>query len=41
MYSSVRDLGKLISLIFRDDKLAKNGTNQTLDGASIRETFAQ
>jgi len=39
MYSSVSDLAKLVSLVMSDDKVAKEGTRQILDGASIRETF--
>jgi hypothetical protein len=38
MYSSVRDLGKIMSLFFRDDQLS-NQTSQFLDGASIKESL--
>lgn len=38
MYSSVRDLGQILSLMFRDDVAAGAQPNQIIDGASVRDT---
>ncbi len=39
MYSSVADIGKVMSLMFRDEAAYAPGTDQILDGASVRETL--
>ena len=39
MYSSANDLGKVMSLIFRDQASVGSTPGQILDGASIRETL--